>query len=167
MSAPLRGARRLGAWHAPRWLGPAAFLVVTALAIGTSVYGYFYGPKLEVVQFDAGNVNQFAIHRVVAYPEHDLYLVGLDNGGIRAIDGRVETSDCRVRWLPDDTRGASRNPAGLPGVFEDRCTGALWSFEGNAISGSEQPLRTPHVSPGISPDGRTQHVLVELVNPSR
>lgn len=163
----MNAARRLRGWHAPRWLGPAVFLAMTLAGIATVLYGFFYGPTIVVVQFDAGDVSQFAIHRVVPFPQHDLYLVGLDGGRLRAIDGRVEASGCRVRWLPDDPRGTVRNPLGLPGVFEDPCSGALWSFEGNAISGADQPLRTPHVSPALSPDGRTEHIMVELINPSQ
>lgn len=163
----MNAARRLLRWHAPPWLGPLVFLLITAAGIAVVVYGFFFGPKIEVVQFDAGNIDQFAIHRVVPFPEHDFYLVGLEDGGLRAIDARVESSGCRVRWLPDDPRGAVRNPQGLPGVFEDPCTGALWSFEGNAISGTDKPLRTPHVSPAPSPDGQTEHILVELINPSQ
>ena len=157
---------RLRAWHAPPLLGPAVLVLMTAAGVFAVFWGALNPPHLEVVNFDAGPVSQFAIHRVVAYPDRDLYLVGIEGGKIRAIDGRVESSGCRVKWLPNDPRGAVRNPQGLPGVFEDPCTGAIWSFEGNAIAGSDQPLRTPHVAPGLSPDGKTAHVSVELINPS-
>ena len=157
--------RRLLRWQAPPHLGPTVLVAMTAVGVFGVVWGGLHPPQIQVVRFDAGNLDQFAIHRVVAYPERDLYLVGLESGAIRAIDGRVE-GGCRVRWLPEDARGSARNPAGLPGVFEDPCTQALWSFEGNAISGTSRPLRTPQVEPGISADGRTSHVFVELVNPS-
>jgi len=142
-------------------------VLVTAAGVFAVFWGAFNPPRVEVVNFDAGPVSQFAIHRVVAYPDRNLYLVGLEGGKIRAIDGRVESSGCRVTWLPNDQRGAVRNPAGLPGVFEDPCTGAIWSFEGNAITGSDEPLRTPRVAPGLSPDGKTANVSVELINPSK
>ena len=161
----MSGIRRLLRWQAPPHLGPAVLVAITAVGVAAVVWGGLNPPQIRVVRFDAGAVERFAIHRVVAYPERDLYLVGLASGGIRAIDGRIE-GGCRVRWLPDDPRGAVRNPAGLPGVFEDPCTPALWSFEGNAISGTARPLRTPHVSPGMSADGRSAHVFVELINPS-
>lgn len=148
-------------------LGPAMLLVVSALGLFAVFWGYFNPPAIRVVMFDAGDLSQFAVHRVVVYPEQHLYIVGMADGRIRAIDGRVRGSDCRVEWLPDDARGAARNPQGLPGVFHDPCSGALWSFEGNAISGSDLPLRTPQVRPALGPDGRSQHVTVELVNPAR
>lgn len=160
-------AQRLRSWNAPAHLGPTMVLVVTALGVFAVFWGYFNPPPIQVVMFDAGDISRFGIHKVVAYPEQHLYLVGMADGRIRAIDGRVAGSNCKVEWLPDDPRGAERNPQGLPGVFRDPCSGALWSFEGNAISGADQPLRTPQVTPRISDDGKSQRVTVELVNPSR
>lgn len=160
-------ARRLFAWNPPAQLGPAMLLLVTAAGVFAVFWGYFNPPAIEVVMFDAGDLSRFAIHRVVAYPEQHLYVVGMADGRIRAVDGRVQASGCTVEWLPQDPRGAERNPEGLPGVLRDPCSGALWSFEGNAISGTDQPLRTPQVSPRISDDGKSQHVYVELVNPGK
>ena len=160
-------ARRLTRLSLPSNLGPTMVVVVTAIGLFAVFWGYFNPPAIRVEMFDAGDLSRFAIHKVVAYPEQDLYVVGMADGRIRAIDGRVESTGCRVEWLAEDTRGAVRNPNGLPGVFHDPCSGALWSFEGNAISGSDQPLRTPQVTPRISDDGKSQRVTVELVNPSR
>jgi hypothetical protein len=142
-------------------------LVVSALAIAAVFWGYFKPPAIEVVSFDAGEVSRFGIHKVVAYPEQHLYIVGMADGRIRAVDGRVRSNDCRVAWLPDDSRGAARNPEGRPGVFHDACSGALWSSEGNAISGTDQPLRTPQVTVHAPVAGGPLRVFVELVNPSR
>lgn len=163
----MSAARRLFPWRAPASLGPAMLLLVTALGVFAVFWGYFNPPTIEVVLFDAGDLSRFAIHRVVPYPGQHLYLVGMEDGRIRAVDGRVRGSNCKVEWLPDDPRGAGRNPQSLPGVLRDPCSGALWSFEGNAISGTDQPLRTPRVAPRMSPDGKSQHVTVELVNPSK
>jgi hypothetical protein len=160
-------ARRLFPWSPPRHLGPTMLLLVSAAGVFAVFWGYFNPPAIRVVLFDAGTLDRFAIHRVVAYPEQDLYVVGMGDGRIRAIDGRVQPGDCRVEWLPEDQRGAVRNPNGLPGVYRDPCTGALWSFEGNAISGTDRPLRTPKVAVRAGENGGTQHVFVELVNPSR
>ncbi len=160
-------ARRWSRWRTPSWLGPAMFLLVSAAGILAVFWGYFNPPNLVVEIFDAGPVDRFAVHRVVVYPERDLYIVGMEDGRLRAIDGRINGTDCRVEWLPEDTRGAVRNPAGLPGVFHDSCSGALWSFEGNAISGSDQPLRTPHIAPKAGPVGSPERVTVELINSSR
>jgi hypothetical protein len=141
-------------------------LLITAAGVFAVFWGYFNPPPIRVVLFDAGARSQFEAHRLVAYPDKDLYLVALEDGRMRAIDGRIKGTDCAVDWLPDDPRGAVRNPQGMPGVFEDPCSGAVWSFEGNAISGTDQPLRTPQARVTAGPDGRTQHVIVELVNPS-
>ncbi|MFA7249334.1 MAG: hypothetical protein WC273_06825 [Dehalococcoidia bacterium] len=160
-------ARRLFPWSVPPFVGPLVVLVISALGLFAVFWGIFNPMAIDVVDFDAGDASQFAVHRVVAFPEQHLYLVGMEDGRIRALDGRVQASNCRVEWLPDDPRGAVRNPQGLPGVFRDPCSGALWSFEGNAISGTNQPLRTPHVTLSAGLDGRSQRVSVELVNPSR
>jgi len=160
-------ARRLSSWTPPAHLGPFVLLLVSAAGVFAVFWGYFNPPAIEVVMFDAGDVSRFAIHRVVAYPEQHLYVVGMADGRIRAIDGRVQPGNCKVEWLPDDPRGAVRNPEGRPGVFRDPCTDALWSFEGNAISGTDQPLKTPQVLPQSGGDGKSQHVYVELVNPSK
>lgn len=140
-------------------------LLVSAAGVLAVFWGYFNPPAIRVVMFDAGELDRFAIHRVVAYPEQDLYVVGLGDGRIRAIDGRVQPGDCRVEWLPDDARGAARNPNGPPGVYRDPCTEALWSFEGNAISGTDQPLRTPKITTRAGEDGQARRVFVEVVNP--
>lgn len=160
-------ARRLFPWSPPQHLGPTMLLLVSAAGVFAVFWGYFNPPAITVVMFDAGALDRFAIHRVVAYPEQDLYVVGMADGRLRAIDGRVQPGDCRVEWLPEDQRGAVRNPNGLPGVFRDPCTDALWSFEGNAISGTDQPLRTPKVVVRPGETDKSQHVFVELVNPSR
>lgn len=158
---------RLRALRVPAWLGPAAVLLITAIGVFGVVWGIYRPLPIEVVQFDAGEASAYAPHRVVAFPERHLYLVRMADGRIRAIDGRVQGSDCRVEWLPEDPRGAARNPQGLPGVFRDPCSEAIWSFEGNAISGTKQPLRTPQVTLAPGAAGGVQRVTVELVNPSR
>ncbi len=160
-------ARRLYGWSAPAWLGMTVVLVFTAASLLAVFWGRYSPEQIEVVMFDAGPVSQFAVHRVVAYPAEHLYIVGMEDGRLRAIDGRVAGNDCKVEWRPDDTRGAVRNPQGMPGVYRDPCSGALWSFEGNAISGSDQPLRTPAVRPSTAAESQEAHVIVELVNPSR
>ncbi len=160
-------ARRLFSWSVPGWLGMTVVLLFTAASLGAVVWGKYHPEPIEVVMFDAGPVSQMGIHKVVAFPEQHLYVVGMEDGRIRAIDGRVQGNDCKVEWLPDDPRGAVRNPQGLPGIYRDPCSGGIWSFEGNAISGAETPLRTPVVTPSVGPDGKTEHITVELVNPSR
>ncbi|MEI6136302.1 MAG: hypothetical protein WCQ48_02650 [Chloroflexota bacterium] len=160
-------ARRLLSWSPPPQLGMTVVLLFTVASLFAVYWGVYYPQRIEVVMFDAGPISRFGIHKVVAFPEQHLYLVGMPDGRIRAVDGRVQGSDCKVEWLPDDPRGSTRNPQGLPGVLRDPCSGALWSFEGNAISGTNQPLRTPAVLPSTGPDQPPDHVIVELVNPSR
>ena len=160
-------AQRLRSWSAPPQLGPFMVLAVTAAGVFAVFWGYFNPPAIRVVMFDAGDRTQFAAHKVVVYPDQHLYVVGMADGRVRAIDGRVADSNCKVEYLPDDPRGAERNPNGLPGIYRDPCSGALWSFEGNAISGTDKPLRTPFVTPSLSADGKSQRVMVELVNPGK
>jgi len=143
--------------------GPLALLVVSVLAIATVVWGNLRGSGIEVSYFDAGPLSDYAIGRVVAFPDKDIYVVGLSDGRLRAIDGRVESSGCSVRYLPGDGRGRGRNPRGVPGLFEDPCTGTLWAVTGDTVLGTGDPLRTPFVLISTEADG-LQHVHVELVN---
>ncbi len=155
MPASLRGV----AW------GPLALLVVSVLAIATVIWGNLRGSGIEVRYFDAGTLSDYAIGVVVAFPEEAIYVVGLEDGRLRAIDGQVESSGCAVRYLPEDDRGRPRNPRGVAGAFEDPCSGALWAVTGDALAGADEPLRTPFVLVGTADDG-LQHVSVELVDAS-
>jgi hypothetical protein len=150
--------------RAPRWLGPSAFLFVTVLGIAVAIYGAFFAdPDIHVGRFDAGPVSQFAIRHVTTYPELDLYIVGLDDGRLRALDGRVQDSDCAVDWLPDDPRGSVRNPGQINGAFVDPCGGAVWSMLGDAVSGTSRPLRTPQMTYRTG-EGDVPHAFVEMIN---
>src|SRR5690606_1925119 len=111
----------------PPWTGPVVLLSLSAFFIGVVIWGQLNPMDIRVVQFDAGRADSFTINEVTAFPEADLYVVGMEDGRLRAIDGRVQASGCSVNWLPDDPRGRAHNPRGRPGVFEDPCTGALWS----------------------------------------
>lgn len=155
---------RLRGLRLPAGTGPVGLLIVSALGVAAVLWGVFFAnPDITVVQYDAGPIADYEIRQMNAFPEIDLYLFGLDSGAIRALDGRVEASGCRVVWLPEDPRARGRNPGAMLGAFEDLCSGAIWSVEGNAVSGSTEPLRTPRVSFLPNADGRL-HVTVELVN---
>jgi len=163
----------MGAGHAaktrqggrtPSWLGPGALAALSAFFIGVVLWGYFNPSDIRVVYFDAGPADAFEIGVVREFAGEDLYIVGMTDGRLRAIDGRVETSGCAVTWKPDDPRGAAENPGGAPGVFEDPCSGAIWSIEANAIAGSLVPLRTPYIDYRPGSDGAL-HAFVERVNP--
>jgi len=147
--------------------GPLALLFVTLAGVGAVFWGYFNPPDIRVVQFDAGPVSQWKAQRIVGFPEQELYVVALPDGRLRALDTRVEASRCVAMWKPDDPRGAAKNPGGLPGVFEDACGGGVWSVLGDAISGTDEPLRTPLVETRPDEQGRELRVWVELINPGR
>lgn len=149
----------------PPWVGPTVFLALSAFFIGVVFWGYFFGEDIRVEYYDAGRADSFTIGQVTAFPDLDLYVVGLEDGRLRAIDGRIDGTDCRVRWLPEDERGRLHNPRSAPGVFEDPCTGATWSMIANAIQGSNEPLRTPHIDYRPGPYGRATHAFIERVNP--
>ncbi len=144
-------------------IGPLALLIVSLLAIATVIWGNLRGAGLEVRYFDAGPLDDYAIGTVAVFPEEEIYVVGLADGRLRAIDGRVESSGCSVRYMREDDRGRALNPRGLPGVFEDPCTGATWAATGDALAGGNEPLRTPFVLIATAEDGR-QRVSVELVS---
>ena len=119
-------------------------------------------PAIEVFSLDAGPVERFAIGEVTPFAEIDVYVVGLADGRLRAVDGIVRASHCAVRWLPDEERTLSANPLQRPGGFLDPCSGALWAITGDAVSGTVEPLRTFQITYRRDGDGM-QHVLVEVI----
>lgn len=156
---------RLRRFRVPNGTGPAAFLTVTLIAIGAVLWGAFISePNIVVVQFDAGPVSDYAIGEVRAFPEVDLYLVGLDDGRIRAVDGRINGEDRAARYDPDDARARTRNPRHVLGAFIDDRTGALWALTGDAVLVADGPLRTPNVTFRTLAENGRQHVFVELIN---
>jgi hypothetical protein len=159
--------RRLGPIPLPRNIGPLMLIIISALGIGAVLWGeLFADPGIEVDQFDAGAetavLDTLRTGEVLAFPDVNLYLVGLEDGRLRAVDGRVESSGCNVELLPGDTRGLARNPNGTPGVLEDPCSGAIWSVDGDAISGTSEPLRTPNFSIALDDEG-VRHVYIEVI----
>lgn len=149
----------------PAAAGPTALLVVSAFFLGVVFWGYFNPAEIRVVYFDVGRADSFEINRVTPIAGEDLWVVGMEDGRLRAIDGRLEASGCVANWLPDDVRGRSDNPQGLTGVFEDPCSGALWSMNANAIEGTDKPLRTPFIYYRANSDGSATHAFIERVNP--
>ncbi|MDA0365605.1 MAG: hypothetical protein O2843_07045, partial [Chloroflexi bacterium] len=167
IAAPFRyvgdALQRLAA-ATPGWVGPSAFLFVTVIGIGVAIYGAFIAdPDIRVSRFDAGPVTHFAIRELRAYPEIDLYVVGLDDGRLRAIDGRVQETGCSVQWRPDDARGSERSPGGVVGAFVDPCGSGVWSMLGDGIVGTNVPLRTPQITYHAGDDG-ANHAFVEMIN---
>ncbi len=148
----------------PAHLGPTALLLVTLAGVLAVVWGAFFPRPITIVYVDAGPVDSFEIGRVDHFPEYDFYMVGLEDARLRAIDGRIEATGCSARWLPNDSRGSEHNPLGRNGVFEDPCSAAVWSAIGNAISGTDQPMRTPHIDWRRGEDGLI-HAHVEMINP--
>ncbi len=156
---------RLRRLRVPNNTGPAVFLTITLLAIGAVLWGAFISsPNIVVVQFDAGPVSDYAIGEVRAFPEVDLYLVGLEDGRIRAVDARINGEDRAARYDPDDVRGRTRNPRRVLGAFIDDVTGAVWALTGDAVRVADSPLRTPNVTFRTLPGSDGQHVFVELIN---
>ena len=124
------------------------------------------GPAVPVRWVDAGAESSFEIGRVVELPGEHVYVIGLDNGQLRAIDGIVEGSRCAVRRLANDPRGSAKNPRGAPGVYEDTCSPAVWAATGDALTPETAPLRTFEVRGATAPDG-TKRVEVEVLGTRR
>jgi hypothetical protein len=146
--------------------GPIALILVSLIGIFAVFWGeLFADPGIEVTLFDAGAVDDHAIGVVVVFEQLDLYVIGLEDGRVRAVDGRLDNSSCTVSYLPDDPRGRSRNPTGASGVLEDPCGDGVWALTGDAISGTNEPLRTPQVTFLRADDGLL-HVWVEIIAPA-
>lgn len=159
------GYRRVGPVRIRRdaSFGPIALVLVSLAGIFAVFWGQFFtDPGIDVTLFDAGRVDDHAIGVVMAFEESDLYVVGLEDGRIRAVDGRLEGTGCVVRYLPDDSRGRLRNPNGTAGVLEDACTGAVWAMTGDVISGADEPLRTPQITFKRDDEGALR-VWVEII----
>ena len=84
-------ARRLFPAAAPGSLGMTVLFMFTAVSLFAIFWGRTNPVTIEVVKFDAGDVRQFAVHKVVAYPQQHLYIVGMPDGrlflGCAAISG--------------------------------------------------------------------------------
>jgi hypothetical protein len=159
------GYRQLGPVRIRRdaSFGPIALVLVSLAGILAVLWGQLFAdPGINVTLFDAGLVDDHGIGKVVAFEELDLYVVGLEDGRIRAVDGRLDGTTCRVRYLPDDGRGRVLNPNGTTGVLEDGCTGGVWAMTGDVISGSDEPLRTPQIT-FKQGDEAALHVWVEII----
>ncbi len=146
--------------------GPIALLLVSAAAVATVIVGNLRGPGITVRYVDAGPLSDYEVSSVVYLPDEQIYVVGLADGRLRAVDGEVASSRCAVRYLPADERGRVQNPLGTAGVFEDPCTGAAWAVTGDALGGGSEPLRTRFVWITTAEDG-VQHVFVEVADLDR
>ena len=160
--------RRIGPITVPRNLGPTMLLISSALGIAAVFWGQFVSdPGIEVRLLDAGPeaavLDVLRDDHVYPIPGEDLYVVALDDGRLRAVDGRVQFSGCAVDYLPNDPRGETRNPFRAPGVLEDPCSGAVWSVAGDAIARVDEPLRTPQISFKNDEDG-VRHLFVEVIS---
>ncbi|MDA0352246.1 MAG: hypothetical protein O3A10_08550 [Chloroflexi bacterium] len=161
------GASRFGRVKLPRNFGPLMLLLVSAIGIGAVFWGAFIAePQIHVTLFDTGTedaaLETLRADGVIAFAEQNIYVVGLEDGRLRAIDGRVEKTGCKVEFLPNDPRGVARNPFGRTGVLEDRCSGAVWSIAGDAIARTQEPLRTPVISFQVD-DAGVRHLMVEVI----
>ncbi|MDA0270137.1 MAG: hypothetical protein O2798_09630 [Chloroflexi bacterium] len=163
MTAPAsEPPRRLTAREA---IGPTALLLISMIGLGAVVWGYLNQPDIRIAIVDVGALDEFAIGRFIERPEDNLYLYGMPDGRIRALDMRIQGTGCIAEWIRDEEAGRAHNPGAEPGVFRDPCDGATWSMIGNAISGSNVPLRTPVVMVQGDIQGRSQRVVVEVINP--
>ena len=143
--------------------GPIALVLISVIGVFAVLWGQLFAdPGIEVTLFDAGRVDDHAIGKVVVFEDLALYVIGLEDGRIRAVDGRLDGTDCRVTYLPDDLRGRVKNPERIPGVLEDPCSEAVWAMTGDAISGTNRPLRTPQIT-FKRDDAGDLHVWVEII----
>jgi len=146
-----------------RSFGPIALIAISVLTILIFLWGELVAdPQIDVYQFDAGSIEQFAIGKIITLDEINFYLVGMEDGRIRAIDGRNEKNGCNVIYEKSDIRGSFKNPLNIPGIFLDHCSESVWALTGDAISGANYPLRTPQVTYKRDQKG-IMHVWVEVI----
>lgn len=139
-----------------------AFGVFFVLLFGAVTRGYLSGgPKVPVNWVDLGPETGFKIGELRVVEGEHVYVLPLQDGRLRALDGIVESSGCAVEWKPDDTRGAPLNFGGKPGAFVDPCSGLAWAITGDAI-GHNRPLRTFAIS-RLEREGQPPHVQVEVL----
>ena len=81
MSAVVRERLRRTAW------GPLALLLVSAIAVATVIVGNIRGPGITVRYVDAGPLSDYEVSSVVYLAEEEIYVVGLADGRLRAVDG--------------------------------------------------------------------------------
>ncbi|MBG93019.1 MAG: hypothetical protein CL792_03465 [Chloroflexi bacterium] len=144
-------------------LGPIALVTFSVLTVFIFLWGEIVAdPQIEVYQFDAGSIEQFDIGKIVILDDMNFYLIGMEDGRIRAVDGRNEQSGCNVIYDSDDIRGTSKNPLSITGVLLDLCSDSVWALTGDAISGANYPLRTPQVTYKRGEEG-ILHVWVEVI----
>ena len=142
-------------------IGPSALFITSLFFIGVVFWGLFNETEIVVKYVDAGPVDRFAIGQVDQVDDLPLYVIGLENGTLRAIDTRIEGTGCLANWMPEDPRGRSINYQARHGVFADTCSNKIWAAAGHAIGG-DTPLRTPHLEPRPGTDGK-QHIFVEFI----
>lgn len=154
---------RLASTFPARQAGPIALVAVILLSLVAVFWGAVIAkPEFTVSTFDAGPLDQFSVGGLVPFEEAGVYVYGLEDGRLRALDGVVRATGCRVRWLPDDKRTESANPGHRSGAFLDPCSGAIWAVDGDALSGTSEPLRTFIAS--VSEDARgVLHVYIEVI----
>lgn len=155
--------------QAPAGGGLGANLTVVVLvafflfALAGVVRGALFArPDIHVRWVDAGPESDYAIGHVIPLAGQGVYVIGIENGTLRAVDGLVKATGCWVEFLPTDARGRAHNPRQQPGAFRDPCSGAVWAASGDAIEGALVPLRTFPVASFMAPDG-SRHVRVEVV----
>lgn len=154
---------RLGRWDQRGWLTILGLALVLIFGVGGVIWGAVVAaPDIRVQELDAGPVSGFAIGEVAPYPDVNVYLVGLADGRLRALDGIVKGTGCAVEWRPGDERTRPANLGGTTGAYVDPCSGAVWTKLGDAFSGIDEPLRTFDISYITNSDG-VQHVWVEVI----
>lgn len=163
LSPFVRFGRQLRRWDAHGRLTIAGLALVAIVGIGGAVWGgVIADPEVHVQHLDAGPVRGFAIGEVVPYPDQNVYLLGIEDGRIRAIDGIVKDTGCAVRWDPADARTIAENTGHASGAYTDPCSGHVWTNAGNAFAGAKAPLRTFQIEYHTNDDG-VQHVWVEVI----
>ena len=171
--------------------GLVALLLVVVVAIGAVFYGAANRPNFDVFYFEAGTFDSYAVGEPRYFPQARIFVISLDETlleqspiqetecrpvvpaaeepnlakELRALDAISPSgTGCVIDFIPDDPRGAARNPLGRPGVYVDHCSQAVWYLNGDALARTTQPLHAFHITRPLPANAMCERIVeVEVI----
>tara|TARA_Y100001970_G_scaffold159791_1_gene195544 strand:- start:30457 stop:30915 length:459 start_codon:yes stop_codon:yes gene_type:complete len=134
-------------------------LLISAIGLYAVIHGYTNPPKISIEQFDAGNIENFSIGDVIYYENKEFYLVGMNNGKLRALKQSIKGS-CSLNFFAKRNNNDNKmKPLSIQNVFFDNCSN-LWHVNGDSFFQNQVPLKTLFVK--IDNSNEDERVIIEL-----